>query len=367
MPLCEGGCAVALIHGGDTESFRLSYGYEPLDFSSNINPLGAPAGVIQAVCEAAKKLDAYPDPLCRRLVKAIAEHEELPAGWVLCANGAADLIWRIAAAVRPRCAVVTAPAFQEYEAALSAFGCGVRRHPLLREDGFKLTESFLDSLAPDVQLAFLCNPNNPTGVTIAPQLLHGILEACRARNILVVVDECFGGFLDRPQEHALKRCLGEYTNLILLEAFTKLYGMAGARLGYCLCADAALLKRIQGAGQPWAVSSLAQAAGIAALEAKSHVDETGRLIRAQREHLRQELMSLGMTYVSGEANYLFFHTDIQGFPNKMRSRGVLIRDCAGYPGLQAGDCRIAVRTHTENIQLMQAMGACVKEASWQNR
>ncbi len=359
---------MALTHGGDTEGFLLVHGYEPLDFSANVNPLGTPDTVAQAIREAAGKLDAYPDPLCRRLTHAIAKHEGLSEKLVLCGNGAADLIWRLALAVKPRCALITSPTFSEYELALSAVSCDVRRYLLDIRDSFALTEDFLKALTPDIDMVFLCNPNNPTGLTIALGLLRAISDACKERNILLVVDECFNGFVEQPEAHTLRNRLacGD-RHILILKAFTKLYGMAGARLGYCMCVDEALLEKIRLAGQPWAVSSLAQAAGIAALQAQDYVNETKRLIRAEREYLRSALLSLGLTMVSGEANYLFFHADIPALTSQMASRGILIRDCSNYPGLQAGYYRIAVRTHTENGRLIGAMQACIKEVSWQNR
>ena len=344
---------MALNHGGDTESFRLKMGYTPIDFSASCNPLGVPDGVKRAICEAAENADAYPDPLCRRLSAAIADQEGVLAEQVLCGNGSADLIYRLVLAIKPKRAVVTAPSFVEYEAALGTAGCEVMYHTLARAEGFDVTERILERLTPDIDMLFLCNPNNPTGRTIDPALLQRIVRLCEKNGILLMMDECFNGFLDNPEAHTLKGGLNS-PNLLILKAFTKLYGMAGVRLGYCL-SDSALLAGMQKAGQPWAVSSLAQAAGIAALNDQEYVQRARTLIREEKEYLIKALESVGIPVLGAAANYIFFYTRMPALIERLYAQGILIRDCANFAGLCAGYYRIAVRTHDENARLIAAL------------
>ncbi|MDI9456998.1 MAG: threonine-phosphate decarboxylase [Dethiobacteria bacterium] len=346
-----------LIHGGDTESYRLEYGRTPLDFSANCNPLGVPAGVEQAICDAAAHADAYPDPLCRELRAVIAGKMGTLPQRVLCGNGAADLIYRLVLARKPKRALVLAPSFAEYELALRLVGCEVIRHPLRAELGFSLTEGLLATLEPGIEILFLCNPHNPTGLTIDPTLRQRILKACEKDGILLVMDECFNGFLAEPEKHTLRGFLSEYEHLLIIDAFTKLYGMAGVRLGYCLSGNEALLEEIRRAGQPWAVSSLAQAAGIAALKEHQYIRQARALIQAERTFLIKELQALGIKVVGGEANYIFFYTEIPRLAGRMREAGILIRDCCNYDGLSRGYYRIAVRRHDQNLQLLEALSA----------
>ena len=184
---------------------------------------------------------------------------------VLCGGGAAELIFRLAYALRPRRALVTAPAFSEYEEALTAAGCAVTRHPLRRENRFDVDGGLLDAIAPGVELVFLCTPNNPTGRLVDGALLRAAAEQCRAVGAVLAVDECFLPLSDGAGP-GLAPCLAEYPNLLLLRAFTKSYAMAGLRLGYALSANGGLLERMAAAGPPWSVSTPAQAAGLAALE-----------------------------------------------------------------------------------------------------
>lgn len=344
-----------LTHGGDWAGFAAEYGTMPLDFSANISPLGLPDGVRTAMIEAAGKQDRYPDPLCRNLCAAIARSRKLPADWVLCGNGAADLIWRLALAEKPRRALLTAPTFAEYAAALRSVGCEVVEYTLRPETDFALDRKFLDAITPETDLVLLCEPNNPTGRTTDPVLLHEVLDTCTGNGTMLAVDECFNEFLDDPGAHTLEGCLPDYPNLLIFKAFTKWYAMAGVRLGYVLSSNTALLERLRAAGQPWAVSGLAQAAGSAALQETEYSRTLHALISAQRPRMMAGLAELGCRVVPGQANYLLFYHSRKDLVPALRKKGILLRDCSNYTGLGPGWYRCAVRSGAENDAFLQAM------------
>lgn len=343
-----------LTHGGDWAGYQVEYGCQPLDFSANISPLGLPRGIRQAIIDAIADADRYPDPLCRELTAAIAEKEGISPTALLCGNGAADLIFRVVLAVRPKKALLTAPCFAEYEQALHTVDCEVKRYFLPEEKAFRLDADFLDWITADVDMIFLCEPNNPTGVTTERAMLLQILEKCKETDTLLVLDECFNDFLEQPEAHTMQAELENYPNLLILRAFTKMYAMAGVRLGYCLCADRALLENMRQAGQPWAVSSLAQAAGIAALQEDAYVQTVRKLVAEERSWLKEELKRLGLRVIAGEANYILFQSKTE-LRLPMKERGILLRSCGNYFGLDDTWYRIAVRTHTENERLIAAM------------
>ena len=246
-----------------------------------------------------------------------------------------------------------APTFSEYSLALERVGCQVERYPLKKENYFSLTEGFLPALEhsrPDV--LFLCNPNNPTGQVIGLPLLEKILNLCDRQGTALFVDECF---LDLSDEGvSLKSRLGEHSNLFILKAFTKSYGMAGVRLGYCLCSDSELLEKMSHSVQPWNVSTLAQAAGVAALGERGFLQKTRALIPQERQWLQKELEKLGFWVCPSHANYILFHgrEDLYG---RLREQGIAIRSCHNYHGLGVGWYRIAVRLHEENERLIEAV------------
>lgn len=344
-----------LVHGGDWAGYRAEFGCDALDFSANVSPLGLPAGVAAAITNALPTADRYPDPLCRELRAALAGAEGVPADWILCGNGAADLIFRLALAVRPRRALLPAPTFAEYEAALQTVGCAVQRVFLREENEFAVTEKFIDAVTPETDIVFLCQPNNPTGQVTPPALVERLVRRCAECGAVLVVDECFLDFLPDRDAWTAKQLLRDAPQLVILKAFTKLYAMAGVRLGYALCGDATLLEKMRGAGQPWAVSSLAQAAGLAALQETAYADAVRALIAEQRPRMAAGLRALGLRVMDGQANYLLFRAT-PDFGEKLRRRGAVVRSCANYPGLDAAWYRTAVRTAEENTRLLQIMG-----------
>jgi len=338
-------------HGGDLYSRPVA-----LDFSANINPFGTPEAVRQAVVDALDQLKHYPDPYCRELVAAIAEFEKLPQSYILCGSGAAELIYSYVRALGPKKALVLAPTFAEYEAALTAQGCDVEHFFLQEAEDFAVTEALLPALwRSGAELLVLCNPNNPTGRLMEPELLRRICLSCQERGISLLVDECFLDLCDQGEAQSLKPLLERCPKLTLLKAFTKSYGMAGLRLGYCLSADPALLEAMGGTVQPWNVSIPAQKAGIAALGQQDFVQRARDCIRAERPKLRQGLERLGLRVLPSQVNYLLFYSEKELKAPLLEGYGILIRSCANYPGLGQGWYRIAVKRPEENRRLLAAL------------
>lgn len=289
-------------HGGDIYSRSVD-----LDYSANINPFGMPPRVKEAAVRSLEDSGRYPDSTCGGLCRALAAFHGLEPEMVVCGNGAADLIFGLVLAMKPRLALVTAPAFSEYEQALDSVGCRTEYLYLREEQGFALgEEEFLAALASGPELVFLCNPNNPTGVPIPGERVRAMARFCRERNICLVVDECFCDFLTEGDSCSIIPFLRSYPNVFVLKAFTKLYAMAGLRLGYGLCADLELLEAVSRVRQPWSVSNVAQAAGLAALEERDYVEMSVRRIAYQRQWLSGRLKDMGFIVYNSQANYIFF-------------------------------------------------------------
>ena len=245
------------VHGGDIQTYIDRHGFAPLDLSANINPFGIPDAVRAAMHRAVDNCTQYPDPFCRAARQAIGAREGVNPDFLYCGNGAADVLDRLAAVLKPRKVLLTAPTFAEYERTLS--GAEIRVHNLRETDGFALTERILDEISPDLDAVYLCNPNNPTGRTAQPELLREIVRKCTENGVKPVVDECFNDFLEDAAQHTLKDLLESDPGLIILRAYTKMYAVPGVRFGWCMTADAALIEKLYHAGQPWNVSVIAQA------------------------------------------------------------------------------------------------------------
>ena len=333
-------------HGGDIYAGKVL-----LDFSANTNPFGTPQAVQEAIIEALPQLHRYPDPYCRKLVAAIAEHEAVPKNYILCGNGAADLIYAYGRAVHPKKAAMLAPTFSEYALGLS--DCKTSYYFLQESKDFSLDSGILDFLRWEKPgVLFLCDPNNPTGQLTDPALMEAILECCHDLGICLFLDECF---LDLTKNGvSRKNDLARYPELFLLKAFTKSYGMAGVRLGYGMSADTALLEAMSRSQQPWNISSLAQAAGIAALKQQGFLQKCVETVEKERVFLSASLSGLGFRVIPSDTNYILFQARV-GLADALREKGILIRNCDNYPGLCPGWYRIAVRLPEENQALIQAI------------
>lgn len=343
-----------LRHGGDWAGFAEEYGYEPMDFSMNVNPEGMSDKIKEAIIDSIEDGWKYPDPLCRKLTKAISDYEGCSENHILCGSGAADLIYRAVLALQPRKALVTAPTFGEYEEALSLVDCEIIRYVLNEETGFKIQEDMLKLIDDGLDMIFICEPNNPTGVVTDRELLDRIVDRCEAFGVRMIVDECFNEFLIKGGSHSLKTKADEVENLLILKAFTKCFSMAGIRLGYCICSDMDFIEKMRRAGQPWSVSVIAQAAGIAALEDEDVLKNLGEKTAEERQYMMAEMDKMGFEIIESEANYILFKSDA-GLEEELRSKGILIRNCSNYPGLGEGWFRVAVRKRDENMKLMKAM------------
>ncbi len=334
-------------HGGDI------YGNTDvaLDFSVNTNPLGMPQGVKRALAACVPDYECYPDPHCWELTVALAAYHRVTEEMILCGNGAADLIFRICAALKPRHVLVTAPSFSEYERAAALFGGEIRKLRLEEQEGFALTDRILDTLTPDLDMLFLCNPNNPTGRLAEPILLSRIADKCEQNGIYIVLDECFIEFTDAESMISL---LESHPHLMILRAFTKLYAMAGLRLGYLLCVDAALLWEIGRFAQTWSVSVPAQIAGLAALAETGCAEKTRRSIREERAYMAHALTSLGLQVLQSDANFLLIKSKIPLY-EPLLEHGILVRNCANFSGLNEHYIRVGLKTRDKNEILLIAI------------
>jgi threonine-phosphate decarboxylase len=359
-----------MLHGGDIYGFEGVKDGTLLDFSVNTNPLGMPPQVKEALrrCIDDGAVERYPDPTCRRVRSALARLEGVPAESILCGNGAADLIFRLCLAKKPRQVLLCAPTFSEYENAARLSGGEVVYHRLKEEDGFSLGEDFLADLKTGIDMAFLCNPNNPAGGLINNALLADIIRRCRDRGILLVVDECFLPFTQAP---SLAAELGP--SLVVLKAFTKTFALAGVRFGYMLSADAALLAAVSAAGQCWGVSVPAQSAALAAVECSAScgascgasfaqwLEQSRKLIEAEKPFLIHGLRGLGFRVFDSGANFLLFRGDGISLYKPLLEKGILIRTCGSFRGLDDRYYRIGIKGHEQNRTLMSALTEIKKE------
>lgn len=350
-----------LIHGGDIYSKRnIPKNKKLIDFSANVNLLGMPLAVKRAIIDNMDAFTSYPDPLCRDLREEISKYYNIPSEYIVCGNGAADIIYRIAVALKPKRVLLTVPTFSEYEEALKTVNSTISYHYLLENDGFNLDDSILDKLEPNVDIMFLCNPNNPTGIPIEKELVLKIALQCKKNKTVLVVDECFIEFIENSQDYSIADKLDAFSNVIVLKAFTKIYAMAGIRLGYGICSNIDTIERIYKAGQPWNVSVIAQKCGIAALKETDYIEQTQIITKQNREFLMTELRMLGLRVFDSKANYILFSSGNKLLDRDLEKYGILIRSCYNYIGLDDTYFRIAVKSKEDNEYLIKYLKKILK-------
>lgn len=341
------------MHGGNIYGNEIEY-----DFSVNLNPLGTPDAVREALAAALNHVEEYPDPEYRELRRALANHRQLAEEQLVLGNGASELIPGIIRALAPKTCMVTAPCYSGYETALNAVAPSCRIHRIfLREEGdFTLPENICQEIARvKPNLLILTNPNNPNGKRISANRLREIAGACRTAGTVLLMDECFlalsGGDVD-----SLIHRIGEegLPPTVVLRAFTKTFAIPGVRLGYAVCSGS-LAARIQRELPEWNLSVFAQYAGLAALEPSGYIAASVEMIAREREYLLEELEKLGLRVFPSDANYILFQSRDRELHRKLLDKGILIRDCRDYHGLTAGFYRTAVRTHRENTALLRCL------------
>jgi threonine-phosphate decarboxylase len=349
-------------HGGDVYHLARTLGLELkelLDFSANINPLGFPPGIEDAVKQALGEIVHYPDRRCLGLKEDLAAYHGLDPEQILVGNGSTELIYLAVRALKPKKALIVAPAFSEYGRALKA----ARVQP-----AFKITteaQNFtLDApLDPeDAGLVFLAHPSSPSGVLLEPDLLLETAARLDDAGVFLLLDEAFVDFVE---EASLKTHLDRFPGLLILRSFTKFFAIPGMRLGYLL-ADPEFIQRLAAVQEPWSVNTLAQAMGRACLRDMDYMTRSRALIREEQEYLFKGLASLpGLQPFPSTVNYLLVKLTRPDFTAASLQRAVLskkivIRDASNFRGLDARFFRVAVRSREENRRLLEALGHFLK-------
>ncbi|MEM4379017.1 MAG: histidinol-phosphate transaminase [Candidatus Nitrosotenuis sp.] len=324
-----------------------------IDFSSNINPLGYPKSVKKL--DWTSKITVYPDHTSLKLKIQLAKYLKVRTENLIVGNGATEIIYDFCRATITKStpALIAVPTFGEYEAASSLCNAKLRffKTMNLEED----LSNFIKKI-PKKGIVFICNPNNPTGTLMRKNSLLKIIKHARTKDTFVFVDECFMEMSQLPDQSIVKQT-SKFENLFVLRSLTKSFGLAGLRIGYGVGNKklATILNRIK---IPWSVSWPAQEAAILALADRSFLAKTKKLIRIESNFLTQSISKLnGLTCLETSANFMLIKTkmDSQHLQKKLLKKNILVRDCSTFRGLGKNYIRIAIRTHKENLKLVQAL------------
>ncbi|MGR3293153.1 MAG: threonine-phosphate decarboxylase CobD, partial [Candidatus Scalindua sp.] len=345
-------------HGGNVKQICDKYGLNPdeiIDFSASINPLGYPAVVRKAVSEQFDEILHYPDSQCSDLRKSIAEKIPCSESNVIIGNGSNELFYLIPRALKPERGVLIQPTFGEFKDAFSNSNVDVIE--IINDDkDFPTINNNISRLkSVDDCMVFLCNPNNPTG-QLTPK--EDIIELVKDNpNRLIVIDEAFMDFVEDDEKYSVIKDAPLMDNLIVVRSLTKFYGFPGLRLGY-LVANESTVNKLMRYKEPWTVNTIAQVAGMAAINDEEFITNTLQYVSVEKTFLYDGLkMIKGIHPFQPTVNFILVRIGNSAITSSsiqtlLLKNNILIRNCSNFVGLDETYFRVAVKTREDNRKLL---------------
>ncbi|NPA95645.1 MAG: pyridoxal phosphate-dependent class II aminotransferase [Thermodesulfobacteria bacterium] len=350
-------------HGGDVYSIAAELGVSPLDvldFSSNCSPLPYPKGFHDYLCDNVDQMHLLPEVDSITIRNKLAKRYNRHPDRFLIGSGTTQWIYALPRLLGSARAFVTYPTYADYEDACKAAGVEVVPIGIYpggsQQDGRRLLQD-LDALKPatlEGGIVFICNPNNPTGLFLGPQDLLAIIKS-KPRSTVWVIDESYAPFVG-PDEYTslLGHSLPE--NVVILRSFSKIYGIPGLRVGG-LVGSSPVLEGLVSQMRPWSVNRMAQLALEYLLDEPQFEQEVRDFCQKEKEFFVDSLSKLhGMSHVEGRCHYALFRLSgglrAQELASELRKRGMLIRDCHNFKGLEGDYVRISPRLHPDNERLV---------------
>jgi histidinol-phosphate aminotransferase len=330
-----------------------------IKMASNENPLGPSPLAVKAIEEYLPKISFYPDGNSYYLKSALAGHFNLQEENIVTGNGADELIILIGAAyLNPGDEIIMAqPSFSEYEFSARLMDavpvhvpCKDFRHDL---------KAMAAAVTDKTKVIFICNPNNPTGTIVTHKELEQFLMELPS-GILVVLDEAYNEYVGDPSYPHSLEFLKQGFNVLILRTFSKIYGLAGLRIGYGLAGEE-VITDLNTVREPFNVNSLAQIAARAALNDQEHLNAVRKVNTSGKEYLEREFTRMGLFHLPTEANFVFVDVgvDSRELFRKLLHKGVIIRtgDIFGYPQF----IRVSIATEEANRRFIKALDECLQE------
>lgn len=343
-------------HGGNAKEIsrenQMDYD-KIIDFSANINPLGIPDSVKKDIIHGIDKIEKYPDITYFELKNSISAFENIHLENLLLGNGASEVLFNVVRGINPQNVLIMAPTFSEYEEAVNAVNGNIIYYMLKEEEKFSIKDDILDYLNPELDVIFICNPNNPTGVITENDLLIRILSKAKKENIIVIIDESFLDFLEDGL--SLMQYTNDFENLIIIKSLTKFFALPGLRIGYAVCSNNILKKQIEKISPAWNINILAEIAAKTGLGDDEYIKKSKDFIKAEGIFLYEELNKIAELKVyKPSVNYIFFKCISKiDLKQELIKNNILIRSCCNYEGLDSSYYRIAVRTRQENLEILK--------------
>ena len=324
---------------------------EVIKLGSNENPWGNSPKARSAMGDVVKNSAIYPDGGCSELIAELASFYNLPPEWVLPGNGSDEIFLMIAAAfLNPgEQSVVSECTFSQYECVTHIMDGTVVKVPM--KDYTYNLEGFAKVVTPSTRFLFLCNPNNPTGTYVSQESIEKFMDEIPS-SCIVVLDEAYGEYVCEKEYPKSPELVKKYPNLLVTRTFSKMYGLAGIRLGYVF-GNPNLMEQIKKVRNfnPFNVNSIAQAGGLAALRDQNFVKQVKAWNREGVEYIEAQLGNRNIPFLKTQGNFVCFQVPFDGkdFAEKMAQNGIILRPLNSFG--MSNWCRITVGTEDENKEV----------------
>lgn len=354
-------------HGGNREAFCRQYRIDfddVIDFSANINPFGPPAGLYERISSELDSITHYPDPTYQRLRESLGKFYGVSPESIVVGNGATELIHLVISALNLRRICIPVPTFSEYESAARRKKSKVLYFPLKEDTDFALAfEELTDFCMIDEpsDAIIICNPNSPAGTLVEREDSVKFVKKAYQEDKSVIIDEAFIELTPCGEEkNSLINSVNEFDNLLVIRSMTKAFSLPGLRLGFVV-GSRSIISRLSEQMYPWNVNSLAEVAGQYCLTQYEWLSDCRRKIHAEKKWLESKLKHLsGIKVYDSAANFLLLRLtsdDIDAFyvSDALGKKGIMIRNCSNYVGLDKRFLRIAVLNRESNLRLVSEM------------
>lgn len=343
------------VPGKPIDEVRREHGLKNvIKLASNENSLGPSPKALAAIKERLSDLNLYPDVKSHNLLKALAEHLGIRPEQLTVGNGADGLIMQTCLAYLDEQSevIVSQSSFPVYDIYTHVMRAVLVKIPLRN---FRLDlEAMLRAISDKTKLIFVCNPNNPTGTIVTAVEVEAFMDKA-PKHVLIIYDEAYYEFVDSPDyPDSLRYIRDGHTNTMIMRTFSKIYGLAGIRLGYAI-AEPKILAPLNRVKEPFSVNLLAQAAGVAALEDQAFLEKTVTTNHAGRIYLYGEFERLRLPYVRSHTNFVLVKIGPQAtaVQEMLLDKGVIVRPCAGYD--LPLFLRVTVGSKTQNVRFIEAL------------
>ena len=352
------------VHGGDVWKISDKYHIpldQVIDFSVPINPMGTPEKALQSIQKHLSLIKNYPDPEHEWLIDTFSNYVGVKPNNIIVGSGSTELIYLFVEVFLSGedDVVIPIPVFNEYNKATMKVGGKPLFLQCYPAANFHLDlEELEKAISKKTRIIFLCNPNSPTGNLYEKEDVLHIVRIAAEKNVLVFLDEDYVEFVDETKRYSMAEYVARYNNLFVLRSLTKFFGLAGLRIGFGI-ASPDIVNALKRAKMPWTVNSLAMFAAKDAVQDDDFIKRSRLLISRGKKQMQKMFQELPWLKVYPSETNFFLVEITKGsltstqLKERLEKKGLLIRDCSDFDGLNNSYFRVSVNKPKKNKKLIE--------------